>query len=103
MISIHIWAVFIAFMTIVGLYRLWQDTYEDWFYKTLMTTLVLILSVVIAVLPYALHASISSPNLATLKKSDWYCEASHKEQTYTGKIWVTRNVCDIYVRKEMVQ
>lgn len=57
-------------------------------------------------LPWGLIADAKSPDLATLKKSDWICSASHPETTTTyvksGNVLTPitshRQVCDQYSR-----
>ena len=62
----------------------------------------------IAVLPWAFIAQERSPDLATLKKNEWACSASHTQITTTyvmvGKVMTpmvqSHQVCDQYNRRQ---
>jgi hypothetical protein len=66
------------------------------------------LGCLLGLLPWALIMEEESPDLATLKKAQWYCAQSHEETTTTfvmvGKVMVPhynrRIVCDEYKRNK---
>ena len=82
----------------------WQD--DDNLICFLVLSIGLPLGCLLGILPWALIAENRSPDLATLKKNEWVCSASHVESSTTyvmsGKIMVpiTSNdtVCDQYNR-----
>lgn len=79
----------------------------DWRYEPVSAALVLMLGlplgVMLALIPWAMWAHAASPDLATLKRSEWACSASHRETTYvqSGKVLapLSSDVCDAYQRK----
>ena len=63
-----------------------------------ITTLVLPLGVAGAVAPWAFIVQEQSPDLATLKKNEWVCTASHQQTVLIGRVVSQQTVCDQYSR-----
>ena len=88
-----------------GVYLLWKNNEIGIAIFTLVIAWPL--TVLIAYMPWIIYADIQSPNLAILKKNEWFCSQKHSVVTTTiipsGKIMIpitsVHDVCDQYSRK----
>ena len=62
-----------------------------------VTSVVIFIVSMIAFLGYAIFVEVNSDKII-LNKNEWSCSASHKESSLVGKLIVTKDVCDNYIR-----
>jgi hypothetical protein len=90
--------IVLAVVLLVCICRAFTD---DWMEAGFVGFCVIIGLVVVGLI-YGGIDYVQGPDLATLKKSEWYCSDSHSETTYvmSGKVLVpiTSDVCDEYSR-----
>jgi len=95
-----LWSVSCIVGTLWATYHLWQD--DERGMALACFGLGLPIMAFFAVMPWAFIIDAKSPDLATLKKRQWACTASHDETTMVlvGKVMVPqrRPICDAYSR-----
>lgn len=88
----------VFYLALVVLCHHFISALGGWLESFLSAAGVIILLVVVGII-WAIFDSAMSPDLATLKKSEWECVSTHKEHRLVGKIFMDVDVCDTYQMK----
>lgn len=100
-----LWSVGCFSLPLWAVWSMWDEDEKGMAAATLLIGLPI--GCLIAVLPWAFIAEQRSPDLATLKKNEWFCSSSHTVVTTTmvmsGKVMIpvtqSHQVCDQYQRR----